>query len=360
MSELNQRDTDSIQSQTSTIQRLVVTTRRWLRSTWVATGLAVCLGIFITVFLAVVLLDLASPLWPTLRLIALLLVILPTGWAAFVGVIRPLFRRLTRVMVARRIEQELPNIHNRIVTCVSLDRQAEFQASRSFHQRLVSEAYQRAREFRLRRVLDLLNLRRASLFAVLCLGCFISAFLLFSDRLPTAAARILQPFADIPPISDVLYFAVIGDQLQPGDTEVLRGEDLEFTVSVLKGKVDEPGTPNALRIDLTTVDEDGNSKRLIYGLPEFVDGTASLTLTGMQNTFSYRVRGGGTWTKQATVLMLDRPRIEGLQTALYYPDYMRLPEPILGPPDSPDVAGPRDSTVKVTVKISGECIRGRN
>ena len=52
--------------QTSKIHRLIASTRRWLRSTWVATGLAVSLGLFVAVLVGVVLLDLASPLWPAL------------------------------------------------------------------------------------------------------------------------------------------------------------------------------------------------------------------------------------------------------------------------------------------------------
>ena len=317
------QDEHEVSTQTTVIYRLIDSTRRWLRSTWVATGLAISLGLFVAVLLAVVLLDVASPLQPALRFIGLMLVVVPTAWAIVVGVVKPLIRRLTRVMVARRIEQELPGIHNRLVSCVDLERNGKAQQSRSFHQRLIHEAFERIRNFRLRQVLDLVSLRRASAFAVVCVTALVIAFFLFSDRLPTAMARIFQPFADIPPVSGVLYDVFVGGQKEPGDCDVLRGEDIDFLVLLKKGEVDPPGGPDALRLDIETIDSDGHSKRLKYSLPEIRDGSTKMMLTGMQYSFTYRVLGGGTWSKLYHVTMLDRPRIMGLQTALQYPKYMR-------------------------------------
>ena len=81
MAESMNQSEQEVTKQTSRIQRLIASTRRWLRSTWVATGLAVSFGLFIAVLVIVVLLDLASPLWPALRLAALLLVVY-LWWAA--------------------------------------------------------------------------------------------------------------------------------------------------------------------------------------------------------------------------------------------------------------------------------------
>ncbi len=160
-------------------------------------------------------------------------------------------------------------------------------------------------------------------FAIASLAALFIAFLIFSNGLPTAMARILQPFADIPPVSGVLYDVFVGDQTEPGDCDLLRGEDIDFRVVVTKGEVDPPGSPDSLRLDISTVDADGHVKRLNYGLPDVRDGNTTLKLSGLQHSFSYRVRGGGTWSKEYRVTMLDRPRIVGLQTALHYPKYMR-------------------------------------
>src|ERR1700730_2523481 len=103
------------------IYRLIYKTRLLLRSSWVATGFGLTLGLLLGVLVAVVLLDLLVPLWPAFRLVALVLVVVPSAWGFFVGVVRPLFRRLGPGKVAQRIEEKIPGIHNRLVSCIDLD-----------------------------------------------------------------------------------------------------------------------------------------------------------------------------------------------------------------------------------------------
>lgn len=351
-----QRNQD-VSTLTNTIETLISKTRRLLRSTWVATGLAVTVGLFFATLAVVGLFDLIVPLWPAFRFAALLLVAVPTIGVVFIGVIRPLVRRLTQVMVARRIEQELPGIHNRLVSCIDLSRNGQ-QHSQSFHQRLIQEAYSRVSDFSPRRVLDLLSLRRASIFAAVGVASLVIAFAALSDRFPIAVSRIFYPFADIPPASGVLYDVLVDDRTEPGDHETLRGEDVDFLVVLNKGAVDPPGGRDALRLDIDTVDNDGERKKLTYSFAELKDNRTSFKLTGMQNSFSYRVRGGGTWSKKYQVTMLDRPRIVGLQTAVHYPKYMRISEPRLGRPQTADVSGPVESTVEVTVQVEGDASEG--
>ncbi|MBP87069.1 MAG: hypothetical protein CMJ64_10195 [Planctomycetaceae bacterium] len=350
--------TQDVSTLSSTIETLIFKTRRLLRSTWVATGLAVTVGLFFATLAVVGLFDLVVPLWPAFRFIGLLLVAVPTIGVIFIGIVRPLVRRLTQVMVARRIEQELPDIHNRLVSCIDLSRNGQQPHSQSFHQRLIHEAYDRVSDFSPRRVLDLLSLRRASIFAAIGVVTLVLAFIVFSDRLPIAVSRIFYPFADIPPASGVLYDVLIDEQTEPGDYETLRGDDVDFTVLLKQGEVDPPGSRDALRLDVEAVDYEGKRKNLTYNFAELHDNKTFFKLTGLQNSFSYRVRGGGTWSKKYNVTMLDRPRIVGLQTAVHYPKYMRIPEPRLGRPQTADVSGPVESNVEVTVKVEGDASEG--
>src|SRR5690242_13807635 len=100
------------------IRRLIRTTVRLLRSSWVATGLGLTVGLALGTLVLVALLDLGLPLWTWFRLAALVAVVVPTVWALIAGVVRPLFRRLRPVQVARRIETHIPGIHNRLVSCI--------------------------------------------------------------------------------------------------------------------------------------------------------------------------------------------------------------------------------------------------
>jgi hypothetical protein len=347
----------SVAPDTRPVYRLIRRTRLLLRSSWVVTGLGLSLGLLLGALVAVTAVDLIVPLpWPVLRLAALLLVVGPASWAFLVGVVRPLFRRLGPGQVARRIESHIPGIHNRLVSCIDLDlacggRQPpdSRRSSGAFYRRLVTEALARIRGFRSRRVVDLLGLRRAALFAVASAAAFLLAWLIFSDRMPTAMARILNPFADIPPASDVLY------TVAPGNASVLRGEDLTFAVNV------EKGDPAELYLEMHG---ERGAKSLRHDLVKQKDGTWKFTLStaniaaGFENAFRYRVHGGGTWSKQFEITIADRPTITNRYTVLHFPEYMALPEPRVGPPQTLEVTGPEGSQVEVVVEADGQVSEG--
>lgn len=362
---------------TSKITQLIHRTRLLLRTTWLATGVGVTLGLLLATLVTVSLTDLlVYTLPPWLRLTGLLCIVIPTLWVFFLGVIRPLFRRLTEVIVARHIEREIPGIHNRLISCIDLARNGSTETgvhSQAFHVRLVNEALSRIADFSPRKVLDLISLRKSILFAVATTVTLVIAFVGFDDRLSTAVARIVYFYRDIPPNSGVGYQVVTGDREQPGNDQTLRGEDVQFTVTVTKGDLGLLKT-DALTLEVETTDKDGNPTRMVHEFPELkeVDTTAadppdpteritrqtSFSLVGMQRNFRYRVRGGQTWTPQFQVTMLERPRIVGLQTVLHYPEYMRIAEPRYGAPQTKDVTGPKDSKVEVIVQVEGDVADG--
>ena len=330
----------------SLLHRLIGSTRSLLRSVWTLTGMCATLGVGLILLAVVSLTDLAVPLRPWLRMVALLLVVVPSVWAFITGVLRPLFRRMTARFIARRIESTLPGIHNRLVSCVDLDLQKQQQHSPAFLKRLLAEAVERVKNFRPWSVVDKPALRRAALLALGGLIVFGTALGVFSDRLPTALARIFSPFADIPPATGVLF------DVQPGTCKVLRGEPVEFAALVTKGKVDR------LRLELIETEGETVGKTLWHDLKPDESGRWTFRLPAYEHSFRYRVHGGGTWTKLATVTMLDRPRLVGLQAAVHYPEYMKVSEPRTNPPDVPEVSGPVGSTVELTVKVEGDASTG--
>jgi predicted nucleic acid-binding Zn-ribbon protein len=356
---------------TRPLDRLVRRTRLLLRSTWVLTGLGLTLALLLGTLTAVTLLDVVAPVEPevaltpertllphvvlpgsALRLAALLLVLVPAAWVFVLGVLRPLFRRLTATQVARRIESHLPGIHNRLVSTLDLaGSDSKHQQSPAFFRRLLDEALERIRGFRPWTVIDHHSLRRAGLFGVAAVSAFVLAFVLFAQRLPTALARIFAPFADIPPASGVRYTVL------PADAKVLRGEDVTFTVRV------EHGDPGALRLELRSPE---NGQRLRYDLERqkadphlwtFKLGSGNIA-AGFENAFRYRVFGGGTWSKQYQLTMVDRPGIVSLHTVLHYPEYLGLPEPRVNPPQTADVTGPEGSRIEVVVEAEGQVASG--
>ncbi len=327
------------------IRRLIRETVLLLRSSWVATGMSLTLGLGLGTLAAVTLLDLAMPQGTTLRLIALILVVVPAFWAFVTGVLRPLARRMRPAQVARRIEGFIPGIHNRLVSCIDLDSAGKKATySPDFYRKLVHEALERIKGFRPLRVVDLRGLGRAALFALTSVLAFGLAFGLFADRMPTALARIFSPFADIPPASGVVY------TVEPGDAKVLRGEDLTFLARVEKGE------PDRLQLEISPKGKGGSP--LKYDLTKVGPNLWRFVLTGFETSFDYRVRGGGTWTTRKQITMIERPSIVALKTVLHYPEYMGLPDPRVGPPQVADVTGPESSTVEVVVRAEGDVAEG--
>ena len=324
----------------SPIFRLIRQVRQLLRGSWVATGTALAVAIYLGALLVLALVDLLVPLWPTMRWVALLLVVVPTLWAVFTGVLRPLFRRLGNTQVARRIEKHLPGIHNRLVSCVDLSEDTRRNGhSPEFYRRLVVEALDRIRSFRASTVVDRRNLRRAATALGFTMAAFVVCWFLLSDRLPTAMARIFQPWADIPPATGVVY------SVMPGDAKLLRGDPIEFAAQVSEGE------PNDLRIEL--VPDDGG-EHIWHDLSPGDAGRWTRTLEGLETSFHYRVYGGGTWSKRYQITMVDRPRIVELRTVLQYPEYFDLGEDGVIPQPTPDVTGPETSAVELQVKSEGD------
>ena len=325
------------------IEELIRKVRTLLRSSWVATGLGLTLGMLFGILVSAAVLDLVIPLWPAFRFIALVLVVVPAAWSFIAGVVRPLLRRLNARRVALTIEQHIPKIQNRLVSCVDL-KQAENRqtVSLAFYRRLVSEALERIRGFQPSKIIDTASMRRAAIVAFSGVAAFLIAFGAFSDRIPTALSRIFHPFDDIPPATGVLYTVI------PGDAKVLRGEDLLLTAEVTKGD------PDRLRVEIISPQL---PQPLWHDLKKD-DIRWSFNLSGFEHSFSYRVHGGGTWSRKHQITMVDRPRTVELHTLLHYPEYMAIPEPRVGPPQTADTTGPVGSQVEVVVTTAGSVARG--
>jgi len=330
----------------SPIRRLIGQVRQLLRTSWVATGLGLTLALGVGVLVTVSLLDLAIPLGTLWRLAALVLVVIPSLLAAYAGVIRPLFRRLSNSGIARLIESHLPGIHNRLVSVVDLDQPgAPRPMSPTFHRRLVSETLSRVAPFRAGTVVDRRSLWRAGLSALLAIGAFAGAWGVFHDRLPTTLARIFQPLADIPPASGVQYNVV------PGDIQILRGDPIDLRAEVTSGD------PDRLQVEIVPTD---GSPALWYDLERSGETPThwQFTLSGFEQSFQYRIHGGGTWSHEHAVTMVDRPQILDARALLHLPGYLEIPEPRENPRGQLAVTGPEEGHVEVQLATAGQVARG--
>jgi hypothetical protein len=329
------------------ILSLIRKTRLLLKSSWGAIGVAHTLGLAFLALAVATTADLLVPLvGPWLRLTGLILFAAPTVVLLIWKGVLPLSRQLRNVDVARRIESHIPGMHSRLVSCMDLaDRQGE--VSPAFYRKLVDESLDRIGKFQRRSVVDFCALRRALLVALIGIGLFGLLWLALGSRLTTALARVLDPFADLPPIGDIAYTVV------PGTTKVLTGEDVTFAVAVTRGE------PESLNLELTGIDA-----TVRYPLDKGADGVWRRTLRGLssekgfEHGFTFRVFGGRTWTRQNRIDWVERPVILDTAVKLHFPEYMGIPEPLSNPPRERDVIGPAGSRVEVLVEVAGEVAAG--
>ena len=343
------------------LHRLIRRTRLLLRTTRVATGLALTAGLLLGALALVVAADLLLPLLQLpyglahgcdvgLRLAWLGLVVAPPAVALLLGVLFPLFRRLTAGHVARRIEAHLPGIHNRLVSCIDLEARGRAAASPVFYRRLVAEALERIRGFRPGRVLDFLSLRRAGLVAAAGAAAFAVVWCLFSNQMPAAFARILRPFDDLPPVGAADF------TVAPQGGDKLREEKIDFTAEVTRGRADSltlelrAGDGTTKEIALETVRDDPSSFRLELD-------TVSIG-QAFQDGFDYRVHGAGTWSPRYHIRLRPRPLITAIDTAVYYPAYMGVPEPHPTPREASEITGPEGGEIELAIQAEGQVEEG--
>jgi predicted nucleic acid-binding Zn-ribbon protein len=343
------------------LYRLIRRTRFLLRVTRIVTGLALTVGLFLGALAIVTAVDLLLPqlqipfriaftLDPGLRLACLLLVVLPSAAAMLIGVVFPLFRRFSAGYVARRIEAQIPGIHNRLVSCIDLEARGRAAASPVFYRRLLTESLDRIHGFRPRRVLDFVKLRRAGLIAVAGTLAFAVVYCVFSQNLPTAMARIFHPLDDIPPVAGVAY------TVEPGGGAFLRENKIDFAAHITQG---ETGALTlALRADNDTARD--------MPLEQLHDGSSLFQLQldtvsigqAYQNGFHYRVHGGGTWSPRYEVRLVERPLITNIDTSVYYPGYMAIPEGHPTPREAAEIIGPDGAEIEVVVQAEGQVAAG--
>jgi hypothetical protein len=329
------------------ILALVRKTRRLLRSSWGAIGVGVTLGLAFAALAAVTIADILVPLvGPWLRLIGLILFVVPTAVVFVWKGVLPLSRRLRNVEVARRIESKIPGMHSRLVSCMDLAGRYK-DVSPAFYRKLVDESLDRIGQYRPTAVVDFTAVRKAIVTAIVGVGLFAILWIALGNRLTTALARVFNPFADLPPASDVAY------TVEPGTTKLLTGEDVTFAVHVTDGE------PESLMVELT-----GENAGVHYPLEKDADGVWRRTLRGLsaergfEKGFTYRVFGGRIWTRQNRIDWTGRPVIVDTNVRVHFPEYMGIPDPLRLSPKDRNVVGPAGSEVEVVVTAEGDVAEG--
>ena len=329
------------------IRSLVRTTRLALRSGTAVVGLGLTAGTATTALLLAVVADLGCPLvGPWVRATGLALLWVATGGVFIWKGLAPFARRLRDTDIARRIEGQIPGMHDRLVSCLDLADRTE-NVSPAFYLKLVAESLDRTGTYRPASVVDWQAVRRSLAFAVVSLGTLGVTGLALGDRFTTAVTRVFHPDADLPPVGDVAF------TVEPGTTRVLSGQDITFSAVVTRGE------PAGLTVELA-----GDGVVVRHPLEHTGDGAWQRTLSGLSaekafaRGFTYRILGGGTWSREQRIDWAERPAVADVRVRVLYPPYLGIAEPRANPPGTRDATAPTGSTVEVVVETEGEVVDG--
>ncbi|MCX7431101.1 MAG: hypothetical protein NTY17_08880 [Planctomycetia bacterium] len=333
----------SWESRADRIASVVARVRLRMVAVALAAGLLLAVAAAIAWVVAGVLLDLAAPLSVPLRVAAVC-----TWWAVVAAagaafVLLPAVRRPLLDTVSLRIENALGGIHNRLLTVVDLARGGH--AGRTLEpemvERLLAQTQTQLSGFRPSRVVRWQALARNAALAAGAAAMVAALWLALGERLTITLDRFLHPTADIPPATWL--------QLRsPGDIETLEGEPLEIEGRVVRSSVED--------VDLVIFDAAGQPHR--HPMRRTTADTFVAAIDGLEHAATYRLEGGGTWTKTHAITLLQRPEIMGLTRLIRLPDYMRIDTPLPVADDARRIEAPETSTVEFVAEVSADAVDG--
>ncbi len=173
------------------------------------------------------------PTW--LRATGVLLILVSLGAGAALWFIRPLSSRFNAVSVAARIESKFPDLGERLESATELwDKRGAGRHgySTAFIDALVTETASEIAGVDLSPAARVSGRRRAARTLGLTVLASVVIVVALGSRVGPAAERLLHPFARVERIS-------VGIAVEPGDTELVAGENLLVT-AVVTGPADAP------------------------------------------------------------------------------------------------------------------------
>ena len=333
----------SWESRADRIASVVARVRLRMVAVALAAGLLLAVAAAIAWVVAGVLLDLAAPLSVPLRVAAVC-----TWWAVVAAagaafVLLPAVRRPLLDTVSLRIEKALGGIHNRLLTVVDLARGGH--AGRTLEpdmvERLLAQTQTQLSGFRPSRVVRWQVLARNAALAAGAAAMVAALWLALGERLTITLDRFLHPTADIPPATWL--------QLRsPGDIETLEGEPIEIEGRVVRSSIED--------VDLVIFDAAGQPHR--HPMRRTTADTFVAAIDGLEHAVTYRLEGGGTWTKTHAITLLHRPEIMGLTRRIRLPDYMRIDTPLPVADDARRIEAPETSMVEFVAEVSADAVDG--
>jgi hypothetical protein len=303
--------------------------------------LAVCLGLWLVLFLCDNLLSLPAGLRLPLA----------AGGAVYAAVyffrkvLRLLLRRQSPERTALLLEARYGIRDNLLINAVQFQRRQFRPEEVPFAAQTIAASEQIASRIRVSELWDRPKLRVWGGAATVVLLLWAGFIVFFPRQFTVSAARYVLPLSDVPPVGDVAL------TLTPaGDVTVAEGENLDVAVDVAAS----PGavlSKSPLMVwqensDIVQPVSAGGQNALMSLKPD-TKATYLHTFANIQTPFAFRVFSGDAYSRSVAVKVLPAPRLHAAAFRVTPPAYTgQKPQTLSGPP------APLLALVGSTVEIS--------
>ena len=280
---------------------------------------------------------------------ALVAAILALGWR-LASVLRRL--RTDDRRLAHYVEDHIPGLEQRLLTSLEFDEQDLTHGRRGVSQRFIQQLWEDAQAHVRQQQEDVESVAssRAPLIAFACAAAAIAvaaALFITYDPLRDAGNRIAWPFDIVDPVQIAPPLLPVEIAVEPGDTELQRGDSITIVARVTNA------IPGAVTLRLQDDNVNWRNAAMTQDTADNNSATYSYFLPVLQNDTAYYVsfnERGEHSSPQYRISLYDLPRVEQIDLAFDYPDYIGVEDAI--DEDSGDMVVPEGTRVDLTVAFN--------
>jgi len=256
-----------------------------------------------------------------IRAVALIAIILTTGYVVTRTVVRELRTVRSDDDIAMRVERSHPNLHGRLISTVQLareERTSDSMISQEMIEALAEETVSFTEAMDFSAIINRRTLKRFGISALVVLAICMTLGVSRRDYLHALAGRLALTATGYPTAATIL-------SVTPGRT-IGKGDDFTIEVVVDPTRTVPPGATLSLKgtdgktseIALTTVTDDPRHRTLF-----------STVIAKAIDDFSYRpVVLDARWPHWEEVHIIQRPAVKEVRLTAHYPAYLKRPDEV--------------------------------
>ena len=300
--------------------RILDARRVWKRSLfW--TGFAIVLTGILAIFIGEAFVDWLMPLPSAVRIALLVIGVGVIGYLLYKHLIQPIRASLTLRDVALNVEQNHPDLEDRLVSAIEFgNRESEDPIEAHMLQRLLDDTTERVKGINFKATIDHSRTRKhVGIAAIVVVGCFVLS-MLFPTEIHTSLLRVLVPWEKTDPILTTKLV------VEPGNARILRGKSLPIHVTVT-GKSAEKvvltyGNVGGQNVPTSEIEKTEQQINMLQN-PDDKRGFA-YEIFNIDADMEYYVVANEATSERYTVEVFEMPKVAEISVAYTYPDYTGL------------------------------------